>query len=106
MLRSATAAQRVIDLTLLTVVAIGEIGPLCLKGAITPFLAWVLEDIPEDASSWLIIKLTANLTAAFSSITTLLLLRVTLDDAFEVCSEEVIDDIAYTVCLQKKMSDF
>lgn len=42
-------AQGVVNLTLLSVVAISKIGALLLKGAVTPVVAWVLEDISEDA---------------------------------------------------------
>jgi len=96
---SATAAQGVINLTLLAVVAISKVSTLALKGTVTPFLAWVLENISEDASSGLVIELTTNLTAAFSGATAFLVFRFGLDDALEVSSEKVIDEVTSAVSL-------
>jgi len=96
---SATAAQRVINLTLLAVVAISKVSTLVLKGTVTPFLAWVLENISEDASSGLVIELTTNLTAAFPGTAAFLVFRLGLDDALEVSSEKVIDEVTSAVCL-------
>jgi len=87
------AVQLVVDLALLAVVALGEMGALVLESAGPPLVSRVLHVVLDNASASGIVEFAVNFAAALAGDLPFVMLIPGGDHALIIIGEQVVDDV-------------